>query len=86
MSEFDPRVGETIEHVQKAALELIAAMRTALDVAEDFVGDPAALQTLFQGAVIAAKMATDTVSNAASAATSAAAGAAAERVERIHVD
>lgn len=79
---IDPRVGEAVEHVQKAALELIAAMRTALDVAEDFVGDPAALQTLFQGAVFAAKMATETVTHATSAATS----AASERVERIRVD
>lgn len=74
----DPRVGEALEHVQKAALELIAAMRTALDVAEDFVADPAALQTLIHGAVIAAKAATDTVTHATSA--------AAEKVERIRVD
>ena len=78
MDGVDPRVGETMEHVQKAALELIAAMRTALDVAEDFIGDPAALATLLQGAVIAAKAATDTVTNAANAAT--------QRVEHIRVD
>ena len=78
MTEFDPRVGEALDHVQKAALELNAAMRTALDVAEDFVADPSALQTLLAGAAMAAKMATDTVSGAASA--------AAEKVERIRLD
>ena len=82
MSEVDPRIGETVEHVQAAALELIAAMRTALDVVEDFVGDPAALQTLFQGAVLAAKAAADTVTHATSAATN----AAADRVERVRID
>jgi hypothetical protein len=46
MSELDPRVLETVDHVQKAALELIAALRTALDVAEDFARDPSAVQTL----------------------------------------
>ena len=61
---IDPRVGEAIDHVQKAALELIAAMRKALDVAEDLVGDPATLTTLLSGAVMAAKAATETVSHA----------------------
>lgn len=78
MEGVDPRVGEAVDHVQKAALELIAAMRTALDVAEDFVADPAALQTLIAGAAMAAKMATETVVGATSA--------AAEKVERIRVD
>ncbi len=78
MTEIDPRVSETIEHVQKAALELIAAMRVALDVAEDFVGDPAALSTLISGAAMAAKMATETVTNATST--------AAEKVQRIRLD
>lgn len=82
MSDFDPRVLSALDHVQKAALELIAAMRNALDVVEDLVGDPTALQTIVQGAVIAAKAATETVATATSAATS----AAAERVERIRVD
>ncbi len=90
MSQIDPRVGETMEHVQRAALELIAAMRTALDVAEDFVGDPSALATLLHGAVGAAKAATETMTNVAGAATgaatNAAAGAPAARVERIKVD
>lgn len=69
--------------MQKAALELIAAMRNALDVAEDMVADPAALQTLIQGAVLAAKSTADVVTG--SAAPTAAPGPA-ERVERIRVD
>jgi hypothetical protein len=91
MTEFDPRVISALDHVQNAALELIAAMRNALDVAEDLVGDPAALQSLVQGAMVAAKVVTDTVATAATAATAttataAATTAAAERVERIRVD
>ena len=38
-----------VDHLQKAALEMIAAMRNALDVAEDLVGDPTAIATLLQG-------------------------------------
>ena len=86
MSELDPRLLSAVDHVQKAALELIAAMRNALDVAEDLVGDPSTLQTLVQGAVVAAKAATETVATATSAATAAATTAATERVERIRVD
>ena len=76
--EVDPRIGEAMEHVQRAALEMIAAMRNALDVAEDLVGDPHALQVLVAGAVEAAKAATETVTTATTAAT--------ERVQRIRVD
>jgi hypothetical protein len=35
--EVDPRVVEAMVHVQKAGLELIAALRNALDVAEDLL-------------------------------------------------
>ena len=38
--EVDPRVVEAALHVQKAGLELIAALRNALDVAEDLLIDP----------------------------------------------
>lgn len=61
MSEPDDRVVAAAEHLQRAALEMIAAMRNALDVAEDLIGDPRTLQTLFTGAVTAAKSATETV-------------------------
>ena len=36
----DDRAREAVEHLQKAALEMIAAMRAVLDVAEDLVNDP----------------------------------------------
>lgn len=45
----DPRVTAAIEHLQRAALELIAAARNALDVAEDLTRDPAPLQALVEG-------------------------------------
>lgn len=82
MSDIDPRVISAVDHVQKAAIELIAAMRNALDVAEDLVGDPTTLQTLIQGAVIAGKAVIDNVTTT----TSGAQPASGERVERIKVD
>jgi len=36
----EERAREVVEHLQSAALELIAAARAALDVAEDLVKDP----------------------------------------------
>ena len=61
-------------HVQKAGMELIAAMRNALDVAEDLLGDPQAVAVLMRGAAEAAKAATEPFT------------ATAERVQRIRVD
>lgn len=43
MSEPDERVKEGLEHLQNAALELIAAARVILDLAEDAVRDPSDL-------------------------------------------
>lgn len=84
MSEIDPRVVESVEHVQKAALELIAAMRTALDVVEDFAKDPTALGHLLEGA---AAMGKAVVANIPSPSTAAAdAHQPAEHFERIPVD
>ena len=57
--EVDPRVAEAMTHVQKAGMELISAMRNALDVAEDLLGDPAAITVLMKGAADAAKAATE---------------------------
>ena len=57
--EVDPRVADAMTHVQKAGLELIAAMRNALDVAEDLLGDPQAAVVLMNGAMEAAKAATE---------------------------
>jgi hypothetical protein len=89
MSDIDPRLVSAVDHMQKAALELIAAMRNALDVAEDMVADPAALQVLIQGAVIAAKTATDAATSAAASAAARVTSApapTADRVERIRID
>ena len=49
MSEIDPRLAAAMEHLQRAALEMIAAARNALDVAEDLARDPAPLQALVEG-------------------------------------
>lgn len=78
MTELDPRVVNAVEHLQNAALELIAAMRNALDVAEDMVGDPSALQTLIQGALLTTQNLRPTSAPEPEAPV--------ERVERIHVD
>ena len=72
--ETDPRVTEAVSHVQNAALELIAAMRNALDVAEDLLGDPQAIAVLMRGAAEAAKAATEPLNDVA------------DRVQRIRVD
>lgn len=42
----EERAAEAVEHLQAAALELIAAMRAALDVAEDLVEHPDAVLAL----------------------------------------
>ena len=43
MNPTDDRVREGVEHLQTAALEMIAAARIFLDVAEDLVRDPSDL-------------------------------------------
>ena len=42
MTEQDPRVQAGLEHLQRAAREMIAASRALLDVAEELVEDPKA--------------------------------------------
>lgn len=42
----DPRVQAGVEHLQRAAHEVIAASRALLDVAEELVDDPGALRGL----------------------------------------
>jgi len=49
---LDPRATAAIEHLQCAALELIAAARNALDVAEDLTRDPAPLQAIVEGVLL----------------------------------
>jgi len=48
--ETDPRVHDGLDHLQRAARELIAASRAFLDVAEDLVERPDGVQQLL-GAV-----------------------------------
>ncbi|QXC62306.1 hypothetical protein KSP35_05740 [Aquihabitans sp. G128] len=43
LAEGDPRVQAGVEHLQRAAREVIAASRALLDVADDLVEDPKAL-------------------------------------------
>jgi hypothetical protein len=42
----DARVADGVEHLQRAAHEMIAAARTFLDVVEDVVGDNAAVASV----------------------------------------
>ena len=42
----DPRLQAGLEHLQRAAHEVIAASRALLDAAEDVVDDPRAARTL----------------------------------------
>ena len=46
MTAPDDRAREAIDHLQAAGLELIAAARAFLDVAEDLVRDPATAGTV----------------------------------------
>ena len=44
----EQRAREGVEHLQTAALEVIAAVRAFLDIAEDVVRDPAQVTSLVQ--------------------------------------
>jgi len=44
----DPRIEAGLEHLQRAASELIAASRALLDVAEELVEDPAAAASIIE--------------------------------------
>jgi hypothetical protein len=46
----EERAMEAVEHLQHAALEMIAAARAVLDVAEELVRDPAPLLQMAQAA------------------------------------
>jgi len=52
----DERAAEGLEHLQRAALEMIAAARAFLDVAEDLVREPAAASSVVQTAAAMGKM------------------------------
>lgn len=76
----DDRARQGVEHLQAAAIEMIAAFRAFLDVAEEVVRDPSAV-TAFATSLV------ETAKAAAPAATPAAADhqAADPRVTRIRV-
>jgi hypothetical protein len=44
----EQRAREAVEHLQSAAIEVIASMRAFLDVAEDLVRDPAQLAAVVE--------------------------------------
>ena len=51
----EDRAREAIEHFQAAALEMIAALRAALDIVEDLVKDPHSAAGAFGGMAEAAR-------------------------------
>jgi hypothetical protein len=53
----EERAKEAFEHLQQAALEMIAAARVALDVAEELIRDPAPLAGFAAGVAHAASQA-----------------------------
>jgi hypothetical protein len=53
----DDRTREGLDHLQAAALELIAAGRAFLDVAEEMVKEPAAAATVLRTAATLARVA-----------------------------
>ena len=53
----EQRARDAMEHLQAAALEVIAAMRAFLDVAEEAVRDPSQVSGALQGFAEAAKLA-----------------------------
>lgn len=54
----DERAQEALRHLQSAAVELVAAARATLDVIDDLVRDPSALQDLLATVQHAAQTAT----------------------------
>ncbi|MBA3655113.1 MAG: hypothetical protein H0W70_13085 [Actinobacteria bacterium] len=53
----DERAKEALDHLQQAALEMIAALRAVLDVAEDLVKDPTPVAAFAAGVAHAASQA-----------------------------
>lgn len=77
----DERAAEGVEHLQRAALEMIAAAKAFLEVAEDLVRDPAAASTVVQTAAALGRM----VLHGAAATTESQVTADEPKVRRIHV-
>jgi hypothetical protein len=61
----EERAKEALDHLQQAALEMIAAARAVLDVAEELVKDPAPLTAFAAGLAQAASQAGAKVPGAA---------------------
>ena len=76
----EERAKQGVEHLQAAAIEMIAAFRAFLDVAEEVVRDPSAVTAFAATLVESAKAAATTVPSDPSADT-----AAEPRVTRIRV-
>lgn len=59
----DDRARQGVEHLQAAAIEMIAAFRAFLDVAEEVVRDPSAVTAFAASLVESAKAAAPTPSD-----------------------
>jgi hypothetical protein len=57
----EQRARDAVEHLQAAAIEVIAAMRAFLDVAEELVRDPAQVTAAVQGLADTARAAASMV-------------------------
>lgn len=60
----DDRARQGVEHLQAAAIEVIAAFRAFLDVAEEVVRDPSAVTTFASSLVETARAAAPTATSA----------------------
>ena len=78
----EERAHEVVEHLQAAALELIAAARAALDLAEELVKDPTDVVVL--ASALASRVAAPGPPRAPASSTAAGDGGSA-RVQRIRV-
>jgi hypothetical protein len=78
----DERAKQGVEHLQAAAIEMIAAFRAFLDVAEEVVRDPGAVAAFASSMVETARAAAP---SATPAPTTGAEGSAEPRVTRIRV-
>jgi hypothetical protein len=67
----EDRTQDAVDHLQQAALELIAAMRAVLDVAEEAIREPQALRDVFAATARAASHAAGTAAGRAATAESA---------------
>ena len=81
----DERARQGVEHLQAAAIEVIAALKAFLDVAEEVVRDPAGVAALASTLLDAARPAPSAPHDPADPSDPEAAPAAEPRVTRIRV-